>query len=185
MFAQRFGFKFFIKIIFHRNWIIQYSLSKVKWRNITFTFCLWCNIACLQFLSYHIWNLSRLQCEMWVIFVKSELQKYSSSKSLSLCCYFGIEENVLRNIQMWWHNVWENQYLFWEFCWNLTFFERMYLKMGFRQSCTARRTRILVGNKIDLERSRQVSNKGETRQILTKRDKIWSQKKKIRHRYEQ
>ena len=31
----------------------------------------------------------------------------------------------------------------------------------FRQSCTARRTRILVGNKIDLERSRQVSNKGE------------------------
>ena len=33
-----------------------------------------------------------------------------------------------------------------------------YLNM---QSCKGRRARILVGNKVDLERSRQVSSKGE------------------------
>merc|ERR1712013_370050 len=38
-----------------------------------------------------------------------------------------------------------------------------------RQSCTARRTRVLVGNKIDLERSRQVSNK-EGKDLATSYD---------------
>ena len=57
------------------------------------------------------------------------------------------------------------------------FLERMYLGMDFRQSCTARRTRILVGNKIDLERSRQVSNKGETRQILRNEEIEFGHKK--------
>ena len=38
-----------------------------------------------------------------------------------------------------------------------------YLNM---QSCKSRRARILVGNKVDLERSRQVSSKGERGRYL-------------------